>query len=250
MFNTKFYNQTIRNTIIEFGNLFSNIEIIRKDATSTEVQRVDVPISYSAKEKWLSRILQNPELNRSTMITLPRMAFDMTGLRYDAERKLNNMNQFSDIVSGDPTKLQALYSPVPYTLSFELNILAKSNDDILQIVEQILPFFTPAYNVTVVSIPEMGILQDIPIILHEVTTSDNYDADWETERRIIYTLEFTAKINLYGPIKKVSQIKKVDVDISIYAGMPAEGHYHAAVNPLTANKDEPYTIDELWTKLI
>jgi len=251
MFSTQFYNQTIKNTIVVFGNLFSNLRISRKNSAGVEIQQVAVPIAYSSKEKWMARINQNPDLNKSTMMTLPRMAFDMTTLRYDPERKLNSTNQFSNIVAGDTNRLNSLYAPVPYILSFELNVISKSNDDILQIIEQILPFFTPSFNVTVNSIPEMGILQDVPVTLHNVTSSDNYDADWSEERRIMYTLEFTAKINLYGPIKKQSIIKHVTTNIinDIDTSAPISEIYTAEVNPLEATKDEYYTIDEMWQEL-
>jgi len=251
MFTTKFYNQTIKNTIVAFGNLFSNLRISRKDGTGTDIQEISVPISYAAREKWLARINQNPDLNKSTMMTLPRMAFDMTGLKYDADRKLNSANQFSNIVAGDPSKLKSLYAPVPYLLEFELYIIAKSNDDMLNIVEQILPFFTPSYNVTVNAIPGMGILQDVPFTLHGVATSDNYDADWSDERRIIYTLDFTAKINLYGPMTKQGVIKTVSVDVTSDSNISSiEENYTASVSPIEATQEDSYTIEEIWTRLI
>ncbi len=251
MFNTTFSHNTIRNTVASFGSLFNGLKISRKNPNGTELQLVDVPLAYSAREKWVTRMNGNTDLLKSTSITLPRMAFEMTGVHYDPSRKLNSGNRFTNIVAGNPTTLNSSFSPVPYNITFELYLAAKTIEDSLQMLEQILPYFTPHYNVSVNMLPELGIVQDIPIILNNVHSEDNYETDWKEERIIMQTLSFTAKINLFGPVLGGGAVIKKTDKINLYTNLQGiatlpEMTYYSAVNPLTANETDTHTIIEMW----
>lgn len=251
MFNTHFSNSTIRNCTIAFGALFNGLKIDRKDANNDVIQTIDIPLAYSARDRWVTRLSGDPDLQRSTSITLPRMAFELIDLRYDPERKLNSMNRFTNIVAGNPSALYAAYSPVPYNLIFELYTAAKTIEDSLQMLEQILPYFTPAYNISVNTMPQLGIVQDTPVVLNGITHNDNYEADWKEERLIMNTLTFTVKTNLFGPVTDPAVIKKVTVNnyTNIQGISSMNEKYYAEVNPLTANKTDTYTITESWTQI-
>lgn len=249
MYNTTFSHNTIRNTTIAFGALFNGLKISRKDSNDTQIQLIDIPLAYSARERWVTKLTGNPDLLRSTSMTLPRMAFELVGMGYDPSRKLNSTNKFTNIVAGNPSVLNTSYAPVPYNLQYELYTVAKTIEDSLQMLEQILPYFSPAYNVSVNTMPELGIIQDIPIVLNEVRSNDNYEANWNEERLIMNTLTFTAKIALFGPVSTGSVIKVATANCyTNLVGIPGIS-YEASVNPLTANKTDIYTIDEIWTDL-
>jgi hypothetical protein len=235
--------------------LFNGLKISRKNSDGTESQLIDIPLSYSAREKWVSRLTGNPDLKRSTSMTLPRMAFELVSIEYDPARKLNSMNKFTNIVAGDTNTLHTSYSPVPYNLNFELYTVAKQIDDSLKMLEQILPYFKPHYNVSVNTLPDLGIIQDIPIVLHNIQLDDNYLADFKEERLVMNTLQFTMKTNLFGPVSGVGVIKNADVYLhSNLQGIPCmTDHYNCYVNPLTANETDAHTIHEslelIWSDL-
>ena len=255
MFNTVFSHSTIRNCTVSFGALFTGLKIRRNSEAGVVLAELDVPLAYSAREKWVSRLTGNPDLKRSTSMTLPRMAFQLIGLSYDPARKLNSMNKFTNIVAGDTNSLHSAFAPVPYDLHFELYTAAKTIEDSLQMLEQILPYFKPAYNVSVQTLPDLGIIQDIPIVLQNIQMDDNYLADFKEERIISNTLQFVMKTNLFGPVSGVGVIKNVDVNMfTNLQGIPSmNDHYNCKVNPLTANKDQPHTIDEsldlIWSDI-
>lgn len=193
-----FYHKNIKKAIIAFGSLFSDVKIIRSNADGSDTQTIMVPIAQAPKEKWLVRIESDPNLENHTYITLPRMSFEITGLSYDPSRRVNRLNKIACI--GPDGKAAATYSPVPYNLDISLYILTKTQEDAFQIVEQILPYFTPEFTLGVRAIEEPDVIVDIPIILNSVSLQDDYDGDFETRRFVTYTLTFTMKLNLFGEV--------------------------------------------------
>ena len=246
MFGQHFYHKQIRNTVIAFGTIFNNVNIKRLDSSGNPLQNIRVPLSYSPKEKFIARLEQQADLtgdDSSVAITLPRMAFDITGYAYDASRKLNK-NQRVGVVTenADTTKLNTQYSPVPYDVSFELNVFTATSDDGLQIIEQILPYFQPDYTVTMIESTIMDTKRDIPFVLEGVSYEDSYTGSLTTLRRITYSLRFTAKIYLYGPITTSAIIKTVSADL--YAATTDSSRSERVTvisNPSAADKDDTYT---------
>ena len=202
-----FYNEIFRKTIISFGTLFNGMEIRQENSV------VKVPLAYGPTQKFLARIEQSPDLNKPTAITLPRMSFEFTGLTYDSSRKVTTTQQFTVKDPTDGKVVKKAFMPVPYSMQFELSIMCKLNDDALQIVEQILPYFQPAYNLTVNLVDEIKEKRDIPIILENVTMDDQYEGDFSTRRVLLYTLRFTAKTYLFGPVTTATSdiIRKTSV---------------------------------------
>jgi hypothetical protein len=214
MLGTYFYHEIIRKTVIGFGTLFNEIYIRHKDSDGDQASELLVPLAYGPIQKFLARIEQQPNLSNKQSLTLPRMSFEMTGISYDPTRKGSPIQTFKAINPSDNTKVTKVFMPVPYNLSFDLNIICKLNDDGLQIVEQILPFFQPAFNITIDLVSTIGEKRDIPIILNTINFKDDYEGDYSERRYLIYTLNFTAKTNLFGPVADStdSLIKKVKVD--------------------------------------
>ena len=206
-----YYHEILRKTIIAFGTIFNDIHIRHRDGAGKETSDMRVPLAYGPMQKFLARLEQQPDLNRAVQITLPRMSFETTNIAYDATRKGGITQTFK---ASDGKKLRKVFMPVPYNLGFELNILVKLNDDALQIVEQILPYFQPSFNVTVDLVNVIGEKRDIPIVLDNISFQDDYEWDFATRRALIYTLNFTAKTYLFGPVSDSSEglIKKVQVD--------------------------------------
>ena len=196
-----FYNEILRRTIISFGTLFNNINIKHTNSSDNTVSVTKVPLAYGPTQKFLARLEQSPDLNKSTSITLPRMSFEFTGMTYDPSRKVSTTQQFvvQDPNSSSPSEKKA-YMPVPYNMQFELAIMAKLNDDALQIVEQILPYFQPSFNVTVNLVDSIKEKRDVPVILENITMQDDYEGNFDTRRVLYYTLRFTAKTYLFGPV--------------------------------------------------
>lgn len=195
-----FYHEILRKTIIGFGTLFNNIEIQQTNNQGEVTSVLRVPFAYGPTQKFLARVEQQPNLNTPVQITLPRMSFEFTGLTYDATRKLTTTQTFLSKSLTNSTDIRKTYMPVPYNMDFELSIMTKLNDDMLQIVEQILPYFQPSYTLTVNLIDSIGEKRDIPIILNNISMEDDYEGDYSTRRALIYTLNFTAKIYLFGPV--------------------------------------------------
>ena len=207
-----------------------------------------VPLAYGPVQKFLARIEQQPELNKAVAMTLPRMSFEMTSIQYDATRKAGVTQTFK---ASDGTNLKKVFMPVPYNIGFELNILTKLNDDALQIVEQILPYFQPSFNLTVDLIDSIGEKRDIPIVLDSVSFQDDYEGDFSTRRSLIYTLQFTAKTYLFGPIADSTDglIRKVQVDM--YADTDTttakrEMRYTVTPDPIDAAPDDDFGFNENW----
>ena len=203
-----FYNQGMRKMTIAFGQIFNNIQIKRTGTDST-IQSIRVPLAYAPKEKFLVRLDQQPNLDeREFAITLPRMGFEISGIEYDASRKLTKVQKFKSVQSGSTNVMNYNYMPVPYNISYNLYCFTATAEGGLQIIEQILPYFQPDYTVTINVIPEMGIKRDVPVVLNSVNYEDSYSGDFTTRRAVIYTLGFTAKTYLYGPVSTQKVIKE------------------------------------------
>ena len=220
MLGNYYYHEILRKTIISFGTIFNDIHIRHRDGAGKETSDIRVPLAYGPMQKFLARLEQQADLNRAVQITLPRMSFETTNIAYDATRKSGITQTFK---ATDGNKLRKVFMPVPYNIGFELNILVKLNDDALQIVEQILPYFQPSFNVTVDLVNVIGEKRDIPIVLDNISFRDEYEGDFSTRTALIYTLQFTAKTYLFGPVSDSSDglIKKVQVDYS--TDMPPSG---------------------------
>ena len=215
MLGTHFYHEIIRKTIIGFGTLFNNIELRRTDSSGNIVQTIKVPLAYGPREKFLARIDAEPQLDgrSETQIQLPRISFEMKGITYDPSRKLSPVNICTTPKSGNTEAVYSQYSPVPYNVDFELNILSKNNDDSVQILEQILPYFQPIFNISIKLVSTTQEVKDIPIILNNVSIQDDYEGDFTKRRSLIHTLTFVAKTYLYGPVSTSDVIRTVNVDI-------------------------------------
>ena len=246
MFGNHFYHETIKRSVSVFGTLFNNINIKRDDGTF-----IKVPLAYGQRQKFIARLQQQAGLGLDgvprTAISLPRMAFELVSIDYDPTRKLNKKVHFKKEKSTDPTVMMKQFSPAPYNLGFDLHALVKNTDDGLQIIEQIMPFFTPDYTVTINTVPSIGDKRDIPIILNSISYEDSYRGDFNERRAIIYTLTFTAKFYLYGPVVSSKVIKQVQVDQ--YADMPVqaptrEQRYTVTPNPTTADADDDFGFNE------
>jgi hypothetical protein len=212
--NNVYYHGIIRKCIVGFGTLFSDIYIDRREGDSVTgniIQRLQVPLAYAPKEKWLVRLEQDPGLENHTYISLPRMSFEIIGYNYDPSRKVNRMQQLK---CGDGSgSVSTMYTPVPYNLDLSLYILTKTQEDGLQIVEQILPTFTPEYTLSINVVPDMNVKIDVPIVLNSVSVSDEYDGDFQTRRFVTHSLNFQMKINLFGPITGQNVIDTVNANI-------------------------------------
>ena len=237
-----FYNESTRNVVVAFGTLFNQIQLTKKDASGNVVQTMKVPLAYWPKQKWLSRLTEDTNLSKKVAVTLPRIGFEISGLSYDATRKQNKIIKAKKVLDGtDSSQLKSGFMPVPYNVDFELYVLAKNSDDALQIVEQILPIFQPEYTVTMKEIPELDIIRDVPIVLNSIGYEDDYEGDFTSRRSIVYTLSFTAKYYLYGPITSTNVIRTVQVDqyADTAVNAPArEQRYTVAPTPANAAATE------------
>ena len=244
MFGTYFYNESMRRMTIGFGQIFNNIQIKRKDSNGNITQSIRVPLAYAPKEKFLARLDAQPSLSdREFAVTLPRMSFEITGISYDSSRKLTRVQKFKHVKTGAEGKvLNFNYVPVPYNISYNLYSFTASAEAGLQIIEQILPFFQPDFTVTVNAIPELDIKRDIPIVLNSVNYEDTYSGDFTTRRAVIYTLSFTAKTYLYGPMSNQGIIKTVQSDLGADTDSPLTREERIVItpNPTTADADDDF----------
>ena len=231
MFGQTWSHDTIRKYVILFGTLFDSIYINRKNSAGETVQTLKIPLNYGPKDKILARLNSDSTLSQSTAITLPRMAFDMTTMNYAGERKPNTINRLTKAYTADKNQISYQYAPVPYDFTFSLYIMVKNADDGTQIIEQILPYFTPEWTATVNLVPAIDGKYDIPIILNDVSMEDTYEGNFEARRAIIYTLTFTVKGWLFGPTKTSEIIKEIDVDIRI----PKSGDLPIVANTAVGN---------------
>ena len=233
-----FYHEILRRTIVSFGSLFNNITIKHKNSSDDVVSSMKVPLAYGPTQKFLARLEQVPNLDSPVQMTLPRMSFEFTGLNYDASRKVTTTQTFLSTITSDKTKPRKSYMPVPYNMSFELSVMAKLNDDMLQIIEQIMPYFQPAYTLSVDLVETIGEKRDIPVVGEGITMQDAYEGDYSTRRALIYTFRFTAKTYLFGPVADVSRdiIEKVSIG------------YIAGDRTNTPTREVSYSVDPRATK--
>jgi hypothetical protein len=176
-----FITKYLRRTVISFGNLFNDIEIKHKDSSGNVQSVIKVPLAYGPTQKFLARLEQSPNLNKPVQITLPRMSFEFVGLNYDGSRKVTTTQTFITSIAGVGTDIRKAYMPVPYNMSFELSIYTKLNDDMLQIIEQILPYFQPSYNLSVNLVESIGEKRDVPVVIESISMQDDYEGDFTTE---------------------------------------------------------------------
>ena len=247
MLGQQFYHETMRKVVVAFGTIFNNIHLVRKDNSGNTIQTMKVPLAYGPREKFLARLREDADLTKQVAVTLPRIGFEIQGLAYDSTRKLNRVQRFKKVKTGNTKQLDTQYMPVPYNVDFELYVMAKQSDDALQIVEQILPYFQPDYTVTINDNADMGIKRDVPLILNSVGYEDNYEGEFQARRAIIYTLQFTAKFYLYGPVNSTKVIKTVQADS--YTDMPdkspkREQRYTVTPSPATADADDDFGFNE------
>ena len=243
MFGKHFYHQSLRRLVIAFGTIFNNIVIHRKDSSGNVVQSIKVPLAYSPKEKFITRLDQQADLDsREVAITLPRMGFEIAGIAYDATRKLQKLGKVRAVKSSSPSIMDYQYNPVPYNISFNLYSFTATAEGGLQIIEQILPYFQPDYTVTINTIPSMNIKRDVPVILNSVNYEDSYDGAYTQRRAVTYTLGFTAKTYLYGPVYSQRVIKETQADMytDTTGTEKREERIIVVPDPTSANADDDF----------
>ena len=235
MFGTYFYHEILRKTVISFGTVFNDIHVRHQDNEGKDLVDTKVPIAYGPRQKFLARLQQQPELNKAVAISLPRMSFEMSSITYDPSRKSGITQTFK---AQDGKKFKKVFMPVPYNIGFELNILTKLQDDSLQILEQILPFFQPGFTLTIDLVKQIGERRDVPLVLQDISFTDDYEGDFDTRRALIYTLNFTAKTYMFGPIADSTDglIRKVQVD------------YYSDTNTQTAKRVQRYRVESTAKK--
>jgi hypothetical protein len=215
MFGTHFYHAQIRRMVAAFGTIFNNISVHKTNNVGDVITTFKVPLAYGPIQKFLARIEDQANLRDPKLaIKLPRMSFEITSLAYDSSIKINKLNQIKAPTS-DPGIVKSVYGPVPYRMGIQLNIIAKNQDDALQILEQILPYFQPDYTVTINDVPELGIKSDTPFVLQSVVMNDDYEGDFESRRAIIYTLEFETRVRFYTGVSDRSVIETATVDMNV-----------------------------------
>jgi len=223
MFGTYFYHQTSRKMVVAFGTLFNTIEVRRTNSAGSVIETIKVPLAYGPKEKFLTRISADPNLNPSVALTVPRMGFELTSMSYDAVRKLNTVGRN---VAAGTTGLKKQFNPVPYNWDFSLYVYVKNAEDGTQVLEQILPFFTPEFTVTMNLVSSMNEKRDIPLILNSVSSEDTYEGDFASRRSIIWTLSFLMKGFLYPNVTDNAKvITDVTVDTHLMGAVAADPEY-------------------------
>ena len=216
MLGSTFYHQTIRKYVAAFGTLFNDLKVERKNSAGAVVERVGVPLAYGPRQKWLLALRESIEQRKVLATKTPRMGFALTGLNYDPGRKLNTLGRnIAANTSAGTSSLMTQYNPVPYNFDFELYILVNNAEDGTQILEQILPYFTPEFTVTINTIPDMGIKADVPIVLNSASQSDEYEGELATRRTIIWTVSFLRKGLVYPDVKSGTLIKSIEVNFRI-----------------------------------
>jgi hypothetical protein len=214
MLGTPFTHDMIRKYVVAYGTLFNNIKLQRIDPDGGDTQWISVPLSYAPKEKWHAR-LTDPRITQQIAISLPRISYELVTATYASERKMNTMNRHVGIISTDGDKFKAMFSPVPYDFQFSLFVYSRNAADASNIVEQILPFFTPEFTVTINNATDLDIDIDCPIVLNGINREDTYEGDFESRRIVTWTLDFTMKGLLFSPVQQAKVIKKAYVDFFI-----------------------------------
>ena len=215
MFGQVFTNRTIRKYVIYFGTLFNDLYLTRDDENGLVVQNMKVPLNYGPKEKFLARVEGNPDLDKEVALSLPRMTFRIVNYQYDPERALKSTGRIRAIHPNNPSKASFQYNPVPYNLTFELNIMVKNAEDGTRIIEQILPYFTPEYTSTLNLNPQLDDKYDVPLTLNSVSDEDTYEGQFQNRRALIWTLTFTMKAWMFGPTRETSLINQVEINTKV-----------------------------------
>ena len=252
MLGTYFYHEIIRKTIIGFGTLFNDIHIKHKNQVDSIISDIKVPLGYGPIQKFLAKVQQQEDLSQPTAITLPRMSFEMTSISYDGSRKSGITQSFKS--SDTNGNINKVYLPVPYNIGFQLSLLSKLNDDALQVVEQILPFFQPSFNITIDLLESIGEKRDKPIVLDSIEFQDDYEGDFSSRRSLIYTFNFTAKIYLFGALEDSSDslIRKAQVDVYTSTDTriaKRELRYTVSPDPIDAEPTDDYGYQDSWEML-
>ena len=244
MFGQTFYFSTIRKYVILVGTLFNDIKIYRTDKDGNNTQLIKVPILYGPKDKMLARVIQDPGIDRPTAtLPLPMISFEMGQMRYDGNRKLPTINRSTVRHDNEVNKFKYQYNPVPYNFEFTLYAFVKYIDDGLQIIEQIVPYFTPFYTVTLNDIPAYGVKRDVPISLASITSEDQYQGDVAEDRIITWTFTFSAAGWVYPPVKDSSVIiKNIDVNFKDLDYEQTLTTVNVTIDPITANRNDTYEI--------
>ena len=257
MFGTHFYNKNIRNIVVLFGTVFNDITIKRLKADGTVDKQFKVPIAYGPTEKYIAMVeqrLTEPDVLSSTSgidtqakeaigITLPRMSFEISAINYDPTRKLQSTKKYKVVNESDTTKktMTSVYTPVPYNFDIDLGVMVRNSDDGTQILEQILPFFTPEFQVTMNEMSTLGIKRDIPIVFNGMTTEDTYEGDLLTRRALIHTLTFTVQGHIYGKTSEQGIVREVNVNSgATFNNETGKTNFNVKPNPLTADSDDNY----------
>lgn len=216
MFGTHFYHATVRKSVAVFGTLFNDITVARKKGDGSLINQTKVPLAYGPKQKFLSRLDSDTGQDASVAIKLPRMSFEITGLELDTTKKLSKRTEIIEPSTTDTTTQRNVIKQfVPYNINMQLNIMAKNQDDGLQILEQILPYFQPEYTLSIKPVDEFdSFVQDVPIILNGVSFDDQYEGDYNSRRVLIYTLDFTMKMSFYGAINSGKVIREINIDFT------------------------------------
>ena len=217
MLGTYTYNKIIRKCVIGFGTLFNNIEVRKENKDGSVYSRMKVPLAYGPRQKFLARLEQQADLNQKVAITVPRLSFEMTGISYDSSRKLAPTTLTLKADTNNAVKKQ--FTPVPYNIDFELNVISKTNDESLEIMEQILPVFQPSFQMTIKLVDDMNDFRDVPIILNSVSYSDDYEGTFDDRKITLISMQFTVKAYIFGPVGTAAPIKKAKADI--YTTMPS-----------------------------
>ena len=242
MFGDHFYHATMRKSVAVFGTLFNNIKVIRKAADGSVLNQVRVPLAYGPKQKFLARLDQETGFDAPMAIKLPRMAFEITSLTLDTTQKLPKRNKIVETHASDVTKKKTIKHFTSYDIGMSLYIMAKNQDDGLQIVEQILPYFSPEYNVTITPVNGFAHKQDVAVILNSVAIDDQYEGDFVERRVLIYQLDFTMKMKFYGPTADQGVIREVNIDFNEdSAGVNILENLDITISPSNADEDDNYT---------
>lgn len=244
--NAHFYHRSINKLVVSFGNLFKDIDIIRFAKDGTPKEKFKVPLSYAQKEKYITRITSDPNLTKSVLTVVPRMSFVITTIAYDETRKqistLKNYNKTSN------TGIISQYVPVPYNFGFNVSLFVRNIEDATQVLEQILPFFTPDYTLTIDFINSIGRTYDIPVILNSVTSSTEYEGNFDDTRIITWELEFTVKGYIWPPINESGIIKKIDVNFIDINSNNKIVNIDITPDPLDATPDSNYGFTTIITE--
>lgn len=238
-----FYNSLLKKYVIAFGSLFADIQVVREDAADNELHRETVPLAFAKKEKFVQRLIEDAALDKKTAIKLPRMSFEYTGLNYAPERKITSKRRVSKTLDG--SHKDNVYNPIPYDIEFSLSVYSKTQEEALQIVEQILPFFSPDYTIKVKGIDNPDICMDVPINLIAVNHDDPYEGAFEDNRVIVWELTFLMKAYIFGPLRQSKVIKQaitkvIDDEDDVLATIQVEPYIEGvALEDILAT--DPYT---------